>query len=209
MKVELLHNTPLWICSQAIRTCWDSHDKSDTITPAHMEDGYGLSCGDKDKELIQRVGNKYKHESVKNHINYTFEISGISTKTLLALTRHDIGVEFSVQSTRYTTKKTIKNETSSYTESKDDYINECLKTLFDMIVEGAKRNVANDELSLLLPQAWNYNLVCTMSMSALQNFLKLRTKKDAHWNIRELAYEIIKEIPEEHMYMFEDYIHED
>lgn len=30
MKVELLHNTPLWVASKAIRKCWASEDKSDT-----------------------------------------------------------------------------------------------------------------------------------------------------------------------------------
>ena len=30
MRVELVHYTPLNVCSDAIRTCWQSQDKSDT-----------------------------------------------------------------------------------------------------------------------------------------------------------------------------------
>lgn len=102
MKVELIHHTPLAVCSQAIRTCWDSH---------HLSDSEDLNnCGQKDLELIDRIGNKMKHESVKNHITYNFKIDGITTKTLLALTRHDVGVEFSVQSTRYTCHRKLKHE---------------------------------------------------------------------------------------------------
>ena len=53
MEVELLHYTPLEVCSHAIRTCWQSFDKSD-------------NGGEKDRALIDRVGNKYKHSSSLN-----------------------------------------------------------------------------------------------------------------------------------------------
>lgn len=222
MKVELLHNTPLWVASKAIRKCWASEDKSDTEDELYMQvdnhmKQYGMQehlhdllkpkvIGPKDKELIDRIGNKEKHQSVKNHINYTFEISGITTKTLLALTRHDIGVEFSVQSTRYTTKKCVKNGTASYTESKNDFINKCLEENFMRIKQAVEMNIDNDEISMLLPQAWKYNLVCTFSMSALQHFLNLRHEKSAgnhpHWDIRTLAEKLYESIPEDHKYLF-------
>ena len=48
MQITLIHHTPLEVCAHAIRTCWQSFDKSD-------------EGGDKDKALIDRVGNKYKH----------------------------------------------------------------------------------------------------------------------------------------------------
>lgn len=210
MTVELLHSTPLWIASRAIRTCWDSHDKSDTDMNPWCDMGSGLcypiECGQEDKKLINRIGNKMKHESVKNHITYNFEISGITTKTLLALTRHDVGVEFSVQSTRYTTKKSVKSGEAGYTESKSDLVNSYLHELENMIKHCVAEDVANDEISLLLPQAWKYNLVCSMSMSAVQHFLRLRTKKDAHWDIQELAHKMYEALPEDHLYLFDEYI---
>lgn len=63
MKITLLHNTPLNICAHAIRTCWQSFDKSD--------DG-----GEKDLTLIDRIGNKFKHASTLEHITYNFYIHG-------------------------------------------------------------------------------------------------------------------------------------
>ena len=54
-KVTLLHNTPLWVCSHAVLTCWDSHDKGD----------HG---GPKDQLLIDKVGNKNKHSSTLEHL---------------------------------------------------------------------------------------------------------------------------------------------
>ncbi|EPA4342098.1 FAD-dependent thymidylate synthase, partial [Campylobacter upsaliensis] len=59
MRVTLLFHTPLSVCSHATRTCWQSFEKGD--------------CGgEKDKELIDRVGNKFKHASTLEHLNYNF-----------------------------------------------------------------------------------------------------------------------------------------
>jgi len=205
MEVKLEHYTPLWVCSTAIRTCWDSHDKSDTEFIKGMHHYLqNIEAGQADKDLIDRIGNKMKHTSVKNHINYNFSIKGITTKTLLALTRHDVGTEFSVQSTRYTTKKSVNNNSAGYTLSKSDLVNEKLAILHKMIKECVDAGASNDEISLLLPQAWNYNLMATFSLGALQHFLTLRLKSDAHWDIRDLAHKLYKAIPEEHKYIFED-----
>ena len=65
MKVTLLHHTPLHICSHAIRTCYNSFNKSD-------------NGGEKDKALIYKVGNKLKHSSTLEHLNMNFFIQGIS-----------------------------------------------------------------------------------------------------------------------------------
>ena len=91
MKAELLQHTSLNVCARAIRTCWDSHDKSD-------------NGGEKDCELIDRVGNKHKHASTLEHLSYTFYISGISRALLQELARHRMA-SLSVKSTRYTLKE--------------------------------------------------------------------------------------------------------
>ena len=62
MQVELLHHTPLHVCSHAIRRCWNSHSKSDN--------GGGI-----DQSLIYRVGNINKHKSVLEHLFYNFDIN--------------------------------------------------------------------------------------------------------------------------------------
>mgnify|MGYP006430298413 FL=1 len=97
MNVKLLQHTSLEICAHAIRTCWQSFENSD--------DG-----GEKDKELINRVGNKFKHASTLEHLSYTFYLSGISRALLQELARHRIASP-SVKSTRYTLKE-LKEETT-------------------------------------------------------------------------------------------------
>ena len=61
MKVTLLHHTPLEVCSNAIRTCWNSFDNSD-------------NGGEKDRALIDRVGNKFKHASTLEHLSICVNI---------------------------------------------------------------------------------------------------------------------------------------
>ncbi len=196
MEVTLLHYTPLWVCAKAIRTCWDSHDKSDSI------DGV---CGEKDRELIERVANKRKHGSVLRHLSYTFDISGISTKTLLAFTRHKAGVEFSLQSTRYTTKK--RRQDLQFTRTPNDDINEKLQNIMDIVDEAIQEGYSNDDIAMLLPQAYQYSCVVTMNAQAIQHFLSLRTKMDAHYDIRALAYYLYEVVPDDHKYLFKEFVH--
>lgn len=196
MKVTLLHYTPLWVCARAIRTCWDSHNKSDTVDDI---------CGERDKALIERVANKNKHSSVLRHLNYTFDISGISTKTLLAFTRHKAGVEFSVQSTRYTTKK--RREDLQFTRTTNDDINDKLQDIMDIVDEAIEEGYSNDDISMLLPQAYEYACVVTMNAQAIQHFLSLRTKMDAHYDIRALANCLYEAIPSDHKYLFKEFVH--
>ncbi len=75
MRVVLKHHTPLKVCSDAIRTCWQSFDKSD--------DG-----GEADLALIDRVGNKFKHSSTLEHLQMIWffeEVNNLETKELIQL----------------------------------------------------------------------------------------------------------------------------
>ena len=199
MTVELLHNTPLWVCAKAIRKCWASEDKSDTV------DGI---CGDKDKELINRVGNKNKHKSTIEHLVYTFDVDGISRACLQELARHRIA-SYSVKSSRYTLKE-LKDATGNLSNFivgvgnwDIDYNN--VKTL-ERVQEMLQSGLSNDYVKFMLPEAYKTSLVMTINARSLQNFIELRSSKSALWEIQNLAKAMYDAIPEEHKYLFEDYI---
>ena len=99
MQVTLLNHTPLNICSHAIRTCWQSFEKGD-------------NGGEKDVELIDRVGNKFKHASTLEHLYYNFYIQGVSRALLQELARHRLA-SLSVKSTRCTLKDLKIDETGT------------------------------------------------------------------------------------------------
>lgn len=215
MRVTLLHHTPLWIAAKAIRKCWASEDKSDTTNTND-------NIGDKDRALIERVGNKNKHSSTLEHLSYNFDIDGISRAVLQELARHRMA-SLSVKSTRYTLKE-LKEEKPFTSVYKGEYLHDvtraekylvmtedCLTNEFsinalDAIRQSLSVGTSNDIAKYCLPEAYKTSLAWTINARSLQNFLMLRTNKAALWEIRELANEVFNQLPEEHKYLFEDNI---
>ena len=192
MLCKLLNYTPLTLASNAIR---QSHDNQ------NLSDSMGDLIGDKDRALIDRVGNKMKHSSTLEFLNYVWEIE-MSTKTLLAFTRHRIGISMTIRSTRYTTQKNKGKHQVQDTEKTKLY----LERIMDIVNEAIEDGLNNDEISLLLPQGYIYKGQIQFNARSLQHFLKLRTKSDAHFQIRELAFNLFDSLPDSHKYLFEDII---
>ena len=224
MTVKLLHSTPLWVASTAIRKCWASEDKSDTEF-TYETDRFDacdkVECGkhtnfymgSKDKELIHRVGNKNKHASTLEHINYSFDIDGISRACLQELARHR-HASMSVKSTRYTLKELKEAEYTTqavmdFLVKVDEATDEYNFYALCKIREELKLGKSNDKVKYSLPEAYKTSLVWTINMRSLQNFLALRTNKAALWEIRDLANLIYNTLPEEHKYMYTEFIYKE
>ena len=202
MDVTLLHHTPLTICSNAIRTCWQSFDKSD--------DG-----GEKDRELIDRVGNKFKHASTLEHLTYNFYIKGISRALLQELARHRVA-SLSVKSTRYTLKELKSIEPFS----QDDFEGASRFLVFTGVeaVDIAsikalnnlqailKSGVSNDKAKYCLPESYKSELTWSINARSLQNFISLRSDKSALWEIQELARATYAALPSDHQYLFDGHL---
>lgn len=203
MKIKLLHSTPLWVSDQAIGQCW----------------GVGCFTGEKLKIRMTRVANKFKHSSTIEHTVYNFHISGISRGLLQELARHRIA-SYSVKSSRYTLKELKDEETfltvresenykraSKYvvfTDHKDKLVNRYILEALENLRILIQRGVSNDVAKYCIPEAYKTELVWTINARSLQNFLELRSSKDAWKEIRNLANEIYKHIPETDKFLFED-----
>ena len=202
MEITLLHFTPLHICSNAIRTCWQSFDKGD--------------CGgEKDIALIERVGNKFKHSSTLEHLYYNFYIKGISRACLQELARHRLA-SYSVKSSRYTLKE-LKNEDSFLPVNEanlaraDKFIVKTGDEIIDSALLNALENLrvvvasgkANDIAKYAMPECYKTELSWSVNARSLQNFLALRSAKSALWEIRNLAEAIFDALPKEHRFIFE------
>ena len=165
------------IIIEATRTCYDSMSKSDNL-------------GDKDLALLKKIIDS-KHESVLEHMVFTFKITDISRACLQELARHRIA-SYSVKSTRYTLK-----------ELRDTPDNELEKFLIEDIesivkssaIDSLKKikmmlNMSNpdmDKIKYALPECYKTELVWTINLRSLRNFLKLRLSLKAHQEIRKLA----------------------
>lgn len=205
MKVTLLHHTPLSVCIHAVRTCWQSFGKSD--------DG-----GPKDLELIEKVGNKFKHSSTLEHLNYNFYIQGISRALLQELARHRIA-SLSVKSTRYTLKE-LKDEdafvdylvdlqraTKYVVQTGEPLVDKASFQSLATLQSLVRLGIPNDFSKFALPDAYKTELTWTINARSLQNFLKLRTDKAAMWEIRRLAYEVYEQLPNDHKYLFTECVY--
>lgn len=200
MQVKLLNFTPLQICSNAIRTCWQSFDKSD-------------NGGEKDLALIDRVGNQFKHSSTLEHLFYNFYISGVSRALLQELARHRIA-SLSVKSTRYTLKE-LRNENEF---KNGDFANASRYIVLtnNEIVDNASinalenlRKILQERVSLdiakyCLPECYKTELSWSINARSLQNFLSLRTSKAALWEIRNLANAVFDALPDDHKFIFQN-----
>jgi len=205
MQVTLHNHTPLVVCSDAIRTCWQSFDKSD-------------NGGEVDRALIDRVGNKFKHASTLEHIVYNFYIAGISRALLQELARHRMA-SLSVKSTRYTLKE-LKEEPSFTIEDKERAQKYLVMTGVEMVDEMSIRalenlravlaeGISNDRAKYCLPESYKTELSWTINARSLQNFISLRSDKAALWEIRDLANMVYTTLPEDHRYLFENSLKED
>lgn len=205
INVTLLHYTPLNICSNAIRTCWQSFDKSD-------------NGGEKDIELIDRVGNKYKHSSTLEHLYYNFYIQGISRACLQELARHRIA-SYSVKSSRYTLKELknlpsflpLNDENLARAEefvvfTSNEQVNHASLYALERLREILCSNVSNDLAKFAMPESYRTELSFSINARSLQNFLSLRSSKSALWEIRALALAIFESLPQEHKFIFESCI---
>lgn len=202
IKITLLNYTPLWVCSNAIRTCYQSFEKGD-------------KGGEKDKELIEKVGNKNRHGSTLEHLFYNFYIAGISRACLQELARHRIA-SLSVKSTRYTLKelrdesefsKTDKERAKKYLvltgdEMVDIFSIMALENMRQILAKGTKIDIAK----YALPESYKTELSWSINARSLQNFLALRTSPSALWEIRNLANAIFAALPDEHKYLFDDFV---
>ena len=202
MTVKLLHNSPLWLASHAIRMSHDNHDKSDTVNTDDL-------IGVKDRELIARVGNKFKHKSVLEMLVYWFDIDGISRACLQELARHRTA-RLTVKSSRYTLKE-LKDAPEN---SMNNFLVSCGDKIADgynfqqlqLLRSGLKEGVSNDKMKYMLPEAFKTRLQWQIDGRNLQNFLELRTSKDALLEIQSLARAIYDSLPSEHKYLYEEYV---
>jgi len=211
MKVELLHATPLSVLVTAIRECWDSGNRSDSkVVHERIDSDSNIEfsfwkLGHKDKLLIENIIAK-GHESVLEHISFSFRISGISRACSHQLVRHRMA-SYSQRSQRYVSESScnvvIPESVKNNEEANDVFLN-MLRNLKYSYNELVALGIPKEDARFVLPNACETSVVMTINTRSLRNFFKLRMDKHAQWEIRELAMEIYNQIPSEYRILFKD-----
>ena len=202
MIVRLLHATPLEVVDIAICKCYSNKPHNEL---------------EKIQARITKVANVSKHSSTIEHLNYSFDIDGISRAVLQELARHRIA-SYTVKSTRYTLQELKKEDSFNVYMDKAralKYVvltkNECVDgaiigalenlRICLMDIDGAEK-IPNDIAKYCMPEAYKTSLVMTINARSLQNFLELRTSKHALKEIQDLARAMFEVLPSDHKFLF-------
>ncbi len=188
MKVELLQHTPLpqELIALSAKLCYSRSTIDDLKEKISMKD---------QSDFIDRLMNM-GHESILEHVTFTFGIEGVSRVLLAQLTRHRIA-SFSVQSQRYVSYEKgfgyiIPDSIRALGEEAVKKYSEQMSTIENWYVEwqkqlGNKGESSNEDARFVLPNACETRIIMTMNVRELRHFFSLRMCSRAQWEIRRMA----------------------
>lgn len=192
MEVTLIDNTrpefyePLIILAHGTRcderqTEWKSEQKT---------------IDDMCKDLIS-----WGHTGVFEHIKFSFHVSGISRCLTHQLVRHRIA-SYLQMSNRHAKPHACAYVTppSVGEVSMKEYNDERLIAMYEDFIEKAYQNyevlmehgVPMEDARYLLPPGYFTHILVTMNGRELRHFFELRCAKDAQWEIRNMATQMLK-----------------
>ena len=184
MKVKLLRHTcePEMLAGYAAAKCYNGKDPRKSLQIA-MDGG---------------------HESVLEHVSFTFEVDEVSRVLLAQITRHRLA-SFSVQSQRYVGANllTVTPETMVNPELRGDIVE--VKRAVDRLYNHARKlGVPHEDCRYYTLQGGYTTFVMTMNARELRHFFSLRCCNRAQWEIRELADRMLEMVKEVAPVMFAD-----
>ena len=210
--VDCWHFTPISGAQYAARMCTKTTEKAELSLTYQCPSEEAVNFL---KKLLAKG-----HESVFEHIVYSFTIRGISRACLQQLARHRIA-SLSVESTRWTLgwlkglypfkAQAITPQHPAFRyliptgDEKVDIKN--IKQL-NSVIELLEHGLPDDVVKYALPESFRTSLMWTINCRSLRNFLRLRTAKRAMEEIRAVAYMVFITIPNSHQFLYEDVVAE-
>lgn len=156
---------------------------------------------EKDQAAYVRRVMERGHLSVTEHTTFTFAVEGVSRALLAQLTRHRIA-SFSVQSQRYVSMEkgfeyVIPPSISALGEAEEAEFRKEMEQMHEWYLRwqeklGRKGEESNEDARFVLPNAAATQLLVTMNARELLHFFELRCCRRAQWEIRELAWEMLR-----------------
>ena len=168
MKVTLLSHTldGATLCGQAAAVCTASGNPGKSLRAA-------LASG---------------HDSVLEHVSFTFRIEGLSRAALAQLTRHRLA-SFDVESQRYVRLEDVRMvmpdsiARSEFLHEAEDLLNKSMDLYKRMVAAG----IPAEDSRYVTTQAVETNLIMTANARELRHFFRLRCCNRAQWEIRGVA----------------------
>ena len=168
MKVILLSYTigGANLCGQAAAVCTASSNPEKSLRAA-------LASG---------------HESVLEHVSFTFRIEGLSRAAMAQLTRHRLA-SFDVESQRYVKLEDVRMvmpdsiARSEFLLEAEELLNRSMDLYKRMVAAG----IPAEDARYVTTQAVETNLIMTANARELRHFFRLRCCNRAQWEIRGVA----------------------
>ncbi len=211
LKVKLLSHTPdaEKLIATAAKLCYSSSDIES------LRDGLTDEKVESFIDMLVSIG----HESVVEHVSFTFGVEGISRACSHQLVRHRIA-SYSQKSQRYVSENGFEFITppsvAEHPEAKSEYdriiseITESYEKLAALLTEkhasefmaqgmdeksarSKASKLANEDARFVLPNACETKIVVTMNVRSLFNFFRHRCCNRAQWEIRAVANEMLRQ----------------
>ncbi|SDO06443.1 thymidylate synthase (FAD) [Desulfonauticus submarinus] len=202
LKVELLAMTPdaMTLIYAAFRQCY----AKGFVGKDFKKWVKGEVPLEQQKQFIENILAS-GHQSPIEHVSFTFAVEGVSRALTHQLVRHRIA-SYSQQSQRYVDAKDFcyilppaiaKNE-----EAKaifEEFMTQAAETyakLQAILEDSGRGKKANEDARYVLPNACESKIVFTMNCRSLLNFFELRCCNRAQWEIRNMAWKMLKLVRE-------------
>jgi len=197
MEVTVISSTknPQHVAAFAARTCYGS--TLTDWTTAHGRNEFA-NWYDKSGENLLRNCIKNGHNSIFEHVSFTFFVSGVSRSLSHQWVRHRIGCSPSQRSQRYCREGefeyVVPPSISENSQAFYDYMDtmEYINKMYEKFLNYYK--IKPEDARYVLPNACETELTFTFNVTSFRHFLKLRLDKHAQWEIREMAGTMLQEL---------------
>jgi thymidylate synthase (FAD) len=207
MRVSLLAYTQLNPDTDALpiplrRVLHEEEPSSSVVSPECLVEYAGRLCyrsedrlGHSTRFIAARVGEG--HESIIEHLSFTFLIEGISRACSHQLVRHRLA-SYSQESQRYCEMRredemVIPPDVKANAESLRLW-QEAADGLRSAYERFRQSGVRKEDARFLLPNAMATRIVVTMNARSLRHFLHVRLPRNAQWEIRAVAMKMLEAV---------------
>ncbi|OEH86309.1 thymidylate synthase, flavin-dependent [Desulfuribacillus stibiiarsenatis] len=200
MKIQLINKTPDFLRTiwTAARTCYSAQ------TPLQLWNS------EVSREEMLRLASRIidsQHHSVVEHCSVTYAIEEISRTLLAQYSRHRIGISLSVQSQRYVTELSEKNDglfdivmppkVTNNEEATKEYLRICqeIQDSYDRLIS---LGIPKEDARFVLPGGAGTNMVTTLNLRALFDLYRKRCiTKGAQWEIKDMVQVMVDQLLEQ------------
>lgn len=191
MEIKLISKTPnfrktIWV---AARTCYSS------LSPIEL---FAENPSDEDVARIVDKIVSSRHLSVLEHCHMTFAVKNVSRTLLAQYSRHRIGVSLSVQSQRYVSETTTRNENQLFdftippniennNSAKEIFLESIMKAqkFYDSLIE---LGIRKEDARFVLPGGAGTNFVTSLNLRSLLDIYQKRVSiSGAQWEIKQMV----------------------